>query len=98
MTYPLIVRSRAEADALEAYRWYENEHPGLGIRFLDALESGLTRISDNPLHYAEIAGGVRRKLLEKFPYGLFYLFENEEVIVIAIMHQEQRPDLWTRRK
>ena len=98
MTHTLVVRSRAEQDALDAYQWYETEYPGLGIRFLGSLEKGLARISENPLHYAEIAGGVRRKLLDKFPYGLFYLFENDEVVVIAILGQEQRPGLWNSRR
>ncbi len=98
MTYPLIVRPRAETDALDAFHWYENEHPGLGRQFLDSLEEGLVRVSGNPLGYAEIAGGVRRKLLNKFPYGVFYIFENDEAVVIAIMRQEQRPDLWKSRR
>ena len=98
MTHSLFVRSRAEQDALDAYQWYEKEYPGLGIRFLESLEKGLSRITENPFHYAEIAGGVRRKLLYKFPYGLFYLFENDEVVVFAILGQEQRPGLWDSRR
>ena len=98
MTYSLIVRSRAEADALDAFHWYEEEYPGLGVQFLDELDAGFARISTNPLHYAEIAGGVRRKLLSKFPYGMFFLCENDEVIVIAILRQRQREDLWKSRR
>ena len=98
MTHSLIVRSGAETDALDAFHWYEEEHQGLGLQFLDELDAGFARISANPLHYAEIAGGVRRKLLSKFPYGVFFLVENDEVIVIAILRQRQREDLWTSRK
>ena len=97
MSHRLTVQPKAENDALRAYQWYESELAGLGLQFLDALDDGLERITANPLHYAELAGGVRRKLLEKFPFGLFYLFEDGEVIVISVMRHEQSPDIWKSR-
>ena len=98
MSHRLIVRAKAEADILRAYRWYESELEGLGVRFLESLEDGLERISENPLHYAEIADGIRRKLLNKFPFGLFYIFENEEVRVLAVLQHAQNPEIWNSRQ
>jgi hypothetical protein len=31
----------AEDDALEAYDWYEQQRPGLGVRFRDALDAAV---------------------------------------------------------
>jgi len=98
MSYRLIVRSEAEADIRNAYFRYENEVPGLGVQFLDAVDDGLERISENPLHYAIIAGGIRRKLLRKFPYGLFFVFEEEEARLLSVLQQSQSPDLWKRSR
>jgi len=96
MSYRLIVRPEAEADIRSVYIRYENEVLGLGIQFLDAVDDGLDRISDGPLHYAIIAGGIRRKLLRKFPYGLFFIFEEDEVRVLSVLQQAQSPELWKR--
>lgn len=98
MSHRLIVRPRAERDILRAYRYYESELAGLGIQFLESLDDGFERISAYPLHYAEIAGGIRRKLLNKFPYGLFFVFEHEEVRVLSILQQSQNPNVWNSRR
>ncbi len=87
MSYRLIVRPEAEADIRSAYLRYESEVPGLGVRFLDVVDDGLDRISEDPLHYAIIAGGMRRKLLGKFPFGLFFIFEEDEVRVLSVLQQ-----------
>ncbi len=97
MSHALIVRPRAEADISNAYSWYESELAGLGAQFLEALDDGFERIAESPLHYAEIAGGIRRKLLTKFPYAVFFLFEQGEVRVLSILQQSQSPNLWKSR-
>lgn len=98
MSHRLIVRPLAEADISRAFRWYEAEYRGLGLQFLEALDEGFERISESPLHYAEIVGGIRRKLLNKFPFGIFFVFENEEVRVLAVLRQAQSPDIWKGRR
>jgi plasmid stabilization system protein ParE len=98
MSYRLIVRPEAETDIRNAYFRYDKEVPGLGVQFLDAVDDSLDRISEDPLHYAIIAGGIRRKLLRKFPYGLFFVFEEEEVRVLSVLQQAQSPELWKRRR
>ena len=96
MSYRLIVRPEAEADIHNAYQRYEGEVSGLGIQFLEVVDDGLDRISEDPLHYAIIAGGIRRKLLRKFPYGLFFVFDEDEVRVLSVLQQAQSPELWKR--
>jgi len=76
MSHALIVRPEAEVDIAKSFAWYESELSGLGVQFLDSLDDAFERISSNPLHYADIAGGIRRKLLRKFPYGVFFVFED----------------------
>jgi plasmid stabilization system protein ParE len=98
MSHRLIVRPKAESDIRRAYRWYETELEGLGMRFLRELNEGFEKISANPRHYADIAGGIRRKLLSKFPYGVFFVFEDQEVRVIAVLQHAQSPDVWKSRK
>lgn len=38
MSGQLILRPEAEADALEAYRWYNEQLPGLGEEFLAEID------------------------------------------------------------
>jgi toxin ParE1/3/4 len=98
MSHRLIVRPKAEIDIRRAYRWYEKELKGLGMRFLRELNEGFEKIAANPRHYAEIAGGMRRKLLNKFPYGVFFVFEDQEVRVLAVLQHAQSPNVWKSRR
>lgn len=98
MSYRLIVRPEAEADISDAYHGYEREVPGLGTQFLEAVDDGFNRISDSPLHYAILVSGIRRKLLGKFPYALFFVFEANEVRVLSVLQQARNPGLWVQGK
>ena len=68
------------------------------MQFPESLDGGLERISENPLHYVVIIGGIRRKLLNKFPFGLFYIFEINEVRVLAVLQHAQNPEILKSRK
>lgn len=43
MKYNLIVKPQAELDLLECTQWYESQNPGLGNRFIDAVEDKFSR-------------------------------------------------------
>ncbi len=64
---PLIVKPRAEQEALEAARWYNQESPGVGAAFLEAVEQGLVAIQENPHRFPRIHRDTRRALLSRFP-------------------------------
>ena len=48
MSLELVIRPEAEADALEAYRWYNEQLPGLGDEFLVEIDRALENIRANP--------------------------------------------------
>jgi toxin ParE1/3/4 len=55
------------------------------------------RISENPLIYPDVHRGVRRALVRRFPYAVFYRLRGEGVQVIAVLHQARNPPSWKRR-
>jgi plasmid stabilization system protein ParE len=94
----LRLRSRAEADAAEAIRWYDEQRPGLGARFLEALNSTLDTIERNPKLYPVVGHGLRRALFARpFPYMVLYRVEGDRISVYAVLHQARNPALWRRR-
>jgi toxin ParE1/3/4 len=98
MSLPVILRRQAEADLASAYRWYEKRLPGLGVRFLEQVELALLRLADHPEAWPTVHRNVRRVILRRFPYALFYLSETERVVVLAVLHQAQDPERWTHLK
>lgn len=56
-----------------------------------------TLIEDNPELFGKIRGEVRRVILHKFPYGVFYIVRPELISVIAVMHHARDPKHWQGR-
>lgn len=97
MTRALIIRPEAENDLAEAHGWYEEQLLGLGSEFLNEVQAALKRIELNPEAYARLRGKLRRVLVRRFPYGVFYLVERERIVVVAVLHASRDPRLWQRR-
>jgi plasmid stabilization system protein ParE len=92
----VIVRPGAQADIREAALWYESRRPGLGSEFTLRFDALLERIAHNPLQFPEIGSGVRRALLQRFPYAIYFVVTASPV-VIAVLHQRRHPDTWKQR-
>ncbi len=93
MTLEILVRPEAEADLLEAYRWYEDKNPGLGKEFLDCVEAAMDLIERHPQLYQIVYKNIRRALVKRFPYGVFYITEKNRIVVLAVLHAKRDPDI-----
>jgi toxin ParE1/3/4 len=93
-----IVDSRADDEVRAAFHWYESERLGLGNEFLAELRATYERIIDGPLRYQEIRHGARRALLHRFPYIVYFVIEDEAVIVFAVLHARRNPAIWQGRR
>jgi plasmid stabilization system protein ParE len=93
----LVVRDAAEADILEAARWYEQRSPGLGTEFLRAVDVALAEIARMPGRYPAVHGQARRALLRRFPYAVCFVATPHLVSVLACMHARRDPRRWQER-
>lgn len=94
MAYRLKFSGRAVREVGEAYEWYEAQSQGLGSEFEVAFELQLKRLEQVPLLYAEVIPGVRRSLLPRFPYGVFYVVRSDLVHILAVIHNARNPKRW----
>lgn len=97
MSKQLLVRSEAEEDLNQAYQWYESRRKGLGDDFLLCIEGGLGRITRNPQRYRKIHGNIRRILIERFPFGIFFIEDEQHISVLAVLHARRNPSTWKGR-
>ncbi len=54
-------------------------------------------IKENPKIFPIIHKKIRRALIHRFPYGIFYFTGNDLIIVSAIFHAKREPQKWERR-
>ena len=97
MTPHVVIRPEAEADLAEAFAWYEERRPGLGDRFLLSVEAVLAAIERYPESFPVVYAQVRRALLRRFPYGVFYTVKESAVVVLAVFHCAREPRRWQER-
>ena len=84
--YSVIFTPAARAELIDAQDWYEGEAAGVGRRFRQAIDALLERMSDNPGQFPVVLKNVHRALLRRFPYALFFVVEDNALIVIACFH------------
>jgi plasmid stabilization system protein ParE len=94
----VVTRPAAAAEIESAYRWYEKEREGLGSDFLDAVEKIVQTIAENPERFRTIRKDIRRAVLHRFPYSIFYRIVSGHVVVIACFHGKRNPRVWRSRR
>ena len=94
MASPLVFRRRVGKDLAGGYRWYEEQRAGLGEEFLAAVDASFDTIEEFPEMFARVRGHVRRAILTRFPYAVFYQIEPKRVVVLAVLHTARDPRLW----
>ena len=94
MKHRLRLRSDVEEEIGAAAKWYESESEGLGSRFLDEVKSTLNRITNSPLTYQIIRKYTRRSKLRHFPYVLFFLVNENEIVITGLRHTSRHPRTW----
>jgi plasmid stabilization system protein ParE len=76
----------AVEDLDEAFQWYETRRAGLGVEFAEDADRQIAWLLRFPLAHPVVLNGIRRAILRRFPYGIYYLVEGETIIVLAVLH------------
>lgn len=98
MTLPLVLEPEAKAEYDDAHHWYEGQQKGLGKRFRTAVRACLTRLPKQALaHQVMYPPDIRRTLVRKFPYAVFYRVTASEIRVISIIDTRRDPTEWQHR-
>lgn len=95
---PLTLRPAAAADVEDAWRWYEAQREGLGDEFLEVTRAALESIGAYPESAPVVRRDIRRRLLKRFPYGIFYRIIRGQIVVVACLHAKRSPRVWRSRQ
>lgn len=93
----LIYHPDAEAELIEAAQFYEEKVQGLGGGFLDAADESIRIIQQAPQRWRVLEGDVRRYLVPKFPYAIYYRAIADELRILSFKHHSRHPDFWRYR-
>ena len=57
----------------------------------------MAQIRRQPEIYPVVCETYRRALMRRFPYAIFFEYEETTVIVYAVFHTSRDPEKWRRR-
>jgi len=95
----LIYRAEAAADVAAARYWYEEQRTSLKLEFEQALDEVGRLRCEMPEAFPLVHRDLRRALLRRFPYALYYRFLEADILeVIACLHTRRAPGAWKDRE
>ena len=92
MSYEVQVRRAAELDIAEAQIWYETQQSGLGGEFRAEVSGVIDRLAATPLIYQVVHRNIRRAMVHRFPYLVWYRVEGETVVILACTYAGRDPE------
>jgi toxin ParE1/3/4 len=61
------------------------------------VQAALDLIASRPESFPTRAENVRRALVRRFPYAVYYRLEDERIVVLAIVHTSRDSAVWQER-
>lgn len=90
----VLIRPQALKELEAAGDWYEMEQADLGLDFLSAIDAQLAQIAANPLLYPLVHRDIRKAVVRRFPYCIYFRLRLEDIVVMAIFHSARNPSKW----
>jgi plasmid stabilization system protein ParE len=94
----IVLRPEAEADLQEARDWHEAQRPGLGSEFMGEVDTVFQHVATAPQRFPKLHGEIRRALVRRFPYAVYFLSNKTRIVVVGVLHQRRDPAVWRRRQ
>jgi hypothetical protein len=88
----------AEIELQQAINFYENIRLGLGLDFAKEAYAAIQRAVLFPEAWALVDSDIHRSLVARFPYGILYSIELNEIFIVAVMNLHKEPNYWQQRR
>jgi hypothetical protein len=83
--------SVADRELADAFEWHEHTQLGLGYSLINEIDRTIHRVTQYPESCPDSGDGLRRALVNRFPYGIWYAIDRDELVVYAVAHLHRRP-------
>lgn len=95
--YDIEITPEAEQEISEVVQWYAAQDRQAAEVFKTIVFDSVDLISHSPLSWAQVSGdGVRRFVLPRYPYKLFFTVMGNTVKILAVAHNRRTPGYWRK--
>lgn len=90
----LIFHPEAAAEAREAREYLRQQDPELAAKFDQEIGELTDRIAKRPESFPLFHAEVRKAVMRRFRYTVFFEHDESQVRILAVSHQRRKPDYW----
>lgn len=94
----LVVRPQAATELLEAQQWFDEQRTGLGQEFGLEVDLTVSEVLTRPESFPRVHGEMRRAIVHRFPYGVFFRIVADTIVILGIIHGHRNPESWRNRR
>ena len=88
-----------ERELAEIRNYYDQTVPGLGAEFIDEFERQVLRIASTPTRWMVITKDIRRSLMRRFPYVIYFRqVALDRIRITVVKHQRRHPEYGRSRE
>lgn len=92
-----LFHPEAELEFNISIDYYEECRNNLGLEFANEVYKTIQRILSFPNAWQTLNGDVKRCLTNRFPFGIIYYQQNNQIIILAVMQLNRKPNYWKDR-
>lgn len=93
--YSVEITDEAEREIANAVKWYSAHHLLAADVFKTTVFDSIDTISNSPLSWVKVSDdGVRRFVLPRYPYTVFFLVAGTVIEILAVAHNRRLPGYW----
>ncbi len=94
----LLYHPLAAQEISDAAAFYESKAAGLGATFLEQIDAAAEMLSRDVHRWPLIEHDIRRIMLKRFPFGIYFRISDDAVRVLTLKHHRQHPGYGMRRR
>ena len=95
--FSIELSDEAEVDFDKSYEYYYEDSLKVADTFFKIINLGFENIKQNPNSFPIAHKDVRKFVVKKFPFVIYYRIVNTVIQVIAIFHTSRNPEIWNER-
>jgi len=87
----LKISALARDEIESSKKYYELQQEKLGDRFESNILKSVKSILDFPYLYPNVSERVKKLVLHKFPYSIFYSVNDKYILILSVAHHHRKP-------
>ncbi len=95
--YSIEISDEAELDFDKSYNYYYEENPKVADSFFRSINLAFKNIKKTPKSFPLTHKDIRKYIVKKFPFVVYFRIVDSLIQVIAIFHTSRNPEIWNKR-